>query len=808
MILQLEYTRYDETTSGKEKIVDLTDGLANHTHSVNIEDIPGLSAQLAGMTGGLLYKGTWDPSTGLLPLEGDGWYYVVNGSGTVDGTEYNTKDMILWNGSSWDKIDNTDSVVSVNGQTGVVTLTIPSGDYNDLTNQPDLSGLHSHSNNIDLYPDPTGATTGYVLKKTGVGLAFQPSTDNFTGSYNDLTNKPDLTALHNHSNNIDQYPDPTGVQEGQILIGKSGGGGLEYQSGGYTKGQVDTALSYKLDASQYNGTIIQTKLGTANLHVLTPDEYASIGSIPNMVAGSGTNGLIPKFVAGQKIGNGFSPVEVINDTVPGNTVIPLEVAVVDFVNNRIASNATGTYRKANVLAIADYESAPPTTNEGDRYILAKDDGSFTGSVDAGWGSVSPGDLVYYDSSWKQESGTSPAEGWTVFIEEIDKYAVFCVGTPTKWAIGSIGRPVVDGSQDTDRSKLVSDKIIDDLTTHMNSTHADKIDALVDKAYIESRLTGPITTHSHPASQAPQTELENVDVNTPGVISYPVGAYSLKRNYTLKDSNEKEASVVGVIPQGEPSYSHPYSTGDRRSSLNLQVTSGGLKRAELVLLSGEKTIATSYNVEYVVTFPEMLSIGGVRFITNAETVEIEINGNIVHSFYGEPYIPKHSGADFEAIISDAITVRASCSAPHLPEIYANEYKLADLGTDIDVAYSGELLTATPVYYLEALPKYKEYHFDSWAAGTSVIQTQKGYESLWVEAAAKIVKMDCYSISTTKINCMVNGVPVFQNPVQTGSDWAYSGLVNDGANVLNPGEGFEVSSDASGTNLLVRVWYLAV
>jgi len=320
------------------------------------------------------------------------------------------------------------------------------------------------------------------------------------------------------------------------------------------------------------------------------------------------------------------------------------------------------------------------------------------------------------------------------------------------------------------------------------------------------LTGPITTHSHPASQAPQTELENVDVTTtPGVISYPVGAYSLKRNYTLKDSNEKEASVVGVIPQEEPSYSHPYSTGDRRSSLNLQVTSGGFQRAELLLLSGESTDGTSSTVEYVVTFPEMLSIGGVRFNTTAGTVEIEINGNIVHSFYGEPETWKQGGADFESIISDAITVRA-VRASGLPAIHANEYKLADLGTDIDVAYSGELLTATPIYYLEQLPKHKEFHLDSFAAGTSVIQAQKGYESLWVEEAAKILKMDCYSSGTANINCMVNGVPVFQNPVQTGSGWAYSGLVAEGANLLNPGSTFELSSDASGTNLLVRVWYI--
>jgi hypothetical protein len=408
------------------------------------------SSQLAGVTGGLVYKGTWDPTTGVLPLGGPGYYYVVNGAGTVGGVGYQAKDMILWNGTSWDKIDNTDSVVSVNDQTGAVVIDIPSGDYNDLTNKPVLDALHTHTNNIDQYPDPTGATTG------------------------------------------------------QILIG--GTSGLEYQAG-YNKAQVDIALSYKLDASRYTGEEIQTKLGNSNLHVLDDDEYASIGGISGMITGAGTSGCIPAFTGAKQIANGFVTTTVVNDIEPGNTVIPLEEAVVNFVNGRIASNAAGVYRKANVLAIADYESAPPTTNEGDRYILAKDTGDFSsGSLHTGWGSVAPGDLVYYESgAWKQESGTTPQEGWTVFIEEADKYAVFCVGTQTKWAIGSIGRPVIDGSEDTDRSKLVSDKIVFDLNAHMSSDHSGLISAVVDKAYIESILTGPITSHSHAGGVSLQSE---------------------------------------------------------------------------------------------------------------------------------------------------------------------------------------------------------------------------------------------------------------------------------------------------------------
>lgn len=82
------------------------------------------TAQLpASVTGGLEYKGAWDASTGAYPADPEtGWYYVVSVAGTAGGTAYNIGDWAVYNGTSWDKIDNTDSVSSVNGKTGAVVL--------------------------------------------------------------------------------------------------------------------------------------------------------------------------------------------------------------------------------------------------------------------------------------------------------------------------------------------------------------------------------------------------------------------------------------------------------------------------------------------------------------------------------------------------------------------------------------------------------------------------------------------------------------------------------------------------------------
>lgn len=80
--------------------------------------------------GALVYKGTWDAATNTPTLTSSvgnkGDYYVVNVAGTtnLNGiTDWQVNDIAVFNGAVWQKIDTTDAVLSVNGQTGVVVLT-------------------------------------------------------------------------------------------------------------------------------------------------------------------------------------------------------------------------------------------------------------------------------------------------------------------------------------------------------------------------------------------------------------------------------------------------------------------------------------------------------------------------------------------------------------------------------------------------------------------------------------------------------------------------------------------------------------
>jgi len=79
--------------------------------------------------GGLSYQGTWNASTNsptLVSSTGvNGYYYITAtaGSTNLDGiTDWQIGDWLLFNGSVWQKIDQSNLVTSVNGQTGAVSV--------------------------------------------------------------------------------------------------------------------------------------------------------------------------------------------------------------------------------------------------------------------------------------------------------------------------------------------------------------------------------------------------------------------------------------------------------------------------------------------------------------------------------------------------------------------------------------------------------------------------------------------------------------------------------------------------------------
>jgi hypothetical protein len=100
------------------KVDDTEKGSANGVATLDVNGKVTLTQIPDSVLGQLEYQGVWDFTT--LPTatqKGQYWIASISGNGYVIG------DWAVWNGVSFDKVDNTDAVASVSGRTGNVVLT-------------------------------------------------------------------------------------------------------------------------------------------------------------------------------------------------------------------------------------------------------------------------------------------------------------------------------------------------------------------------------------------------------------------------------------------------------------------------------------------------------------------------------------------------------------------------------------------------------------------------------------------------------------------------------------------------------------
>ena len=149
---KLEKGLEDATAGGGEANVQSDWAQADTGSDDYIKNKPDLSAKadlVSGkvptsqlpdsVIGGLEYKGTWDATTAAPAHDEKGWYYIVSVDGNTDLsgiTDWKVGDWAVWNGAAWDKIDNTESVQAVTGDSIIapftaITQTEADNDFNN-----------------------------------------------------------------------------------------------------------------------------------------------------------------------------------------------------------------------------------------------------------------------------------------------------------------------------------------------------------------------------------------------------------------------------------------------------------------------------------------------------------------------------------------------------------------------------------------------------------------------------------------------------------------------------------------------------
>ena len=264
--------------------------------------------QVNGLVGGSIFQGTWDASTNTPALASsvgtNGHYYIVSvdGSTNLNGiTDWQIGDWAIFAGTTWQKVDNTDSVASVNGYTGTVSLV--TGDvlegagslparpsqlyFTDARARAAISLTTSGSSGASTYDSATGVLNipNYLQDLSGYVTLNTAQTITAAKTFSTSGNTDTLTISHSSGSGVALTITKGGNGEG-LIVNKTGGSGNAVTVTGTLN--ATTLVKSGGTSSQFlkaDGTVDSTAYGTGT------------------IGGSGTTNYIAKFTGTSAIGN-------------------------------------------------------------------------------------------------------------------------------------------------------------------------------------------------------------------------------------------------------------------------------------------------------------------------------------------------------------------------------------------------------------------------------------------------------------------------------------------------------------------------
>jgi hypothetical protein len=213
-------------------------GSANGVATLDAGGKVPVSELPAAVLGAISYQGTWNASTNTPTLTSSvgtkGYYYVVDVSGNtnLNGiTDWVIGDWAIFNGSVWQKVDNTDAVTSVNGQTGAVVLTTTNIAEGTNLYYTDVRARASNSAGTGIsYDSSTGVITNSAPDQTvvltaGTGISTSGTYPNFTITNTSPSLGGDVVGPTGATDNaVARYDTTTGklIQNSLVIIDDTG----------------------------------------------------------------------------------------------------------------------------------------------------------------------------------------------------------------------------------------------------------------------------------------------------------------------------------------------------------------------------------------------------------------------------------------------------------------------------------------------------------------------------------------------------------------------------------------------------------
>ncbi len=234
-----------------------------------------LASELAGITGAFVYRGNWDANannptlTSGVGTQGDVYFVSVAGTTNLDGiTDWQVGDFAVFNGTVWQKWDNTDLVTSVNGKTGAVVLV--SADITDTVTKPASSTDHA----VARYD----GVTGKLIENSSIIIADSGAITNIgtDGTYQteDKTSTTNSVAVS--------------LESGATVDGNSGKASLKagLVSGTGTRG--DAEVSGKNVEQKIDGPGDKFKVISGSNEIFTLEEFIAVPFVFSTLKGNAT----------------------------------------------------------------------------------------------------------------------------------------------------------------------------------------------------------------------------------------------------------------------------------------------------------------------------------------------------------------------------------------------------------------------------------------------------------------------------------------------------------------------------------------
>jgi hypothetical protein len=442
-------------------------GNGGGTSQYVVDTLADLQTQINNISGGLTYKGTWNSSSNTPTLVSStgtkGWYYVVStaGSTNLNGvTDWQVGDWAIYNGSTWQKIDQTNLVTSVNGNTGAVVLTASSvGALDTITSTDGSVTVSGTGTTRDLSVAVSASTTNVIVQvrnTTGAtltkgtvvymsGATGQIPTVSKALATSDATSAQTLGMMTaDLANNSNGYVTAIGLITNIDTSAYTDGAQL-YLSG-TTAGTVTTTKTYAPTHLVYVGVVEHAHPTQGKIFVKVQNGY-ELDEIHNVSAQSPTNGQTLIYNTSTSLWESAS-FPTFNQNTTGNATTATT-----------ATNVSGGTASVTTLTT----SSTVTLNGGTANGVAYLNGSKV---------LTTGSALTFDGDTFSSSGTATlagsfnstsANGTAIRLQNssVNKLLIGSAkyitgGSASEYGIGASGdNPIVFATNDVERMRLTS-----------------------------------------------------------------------------------------------------------------------------------------------------------------------------------------------------------------------------------------------------------------------------------------------------------------------------------------------------------------